>query len=133
MRKIIPVLVVALTIISFQFAVFAQEVTFSQKPVDSNTMTYIAGATKSSSTDYVNVIVSDIFKSDGSASDYQYVQVRVKSGYSYVSSQCRVTRGTTGRSITLSKTYGSGTVLSLYAMGNDPSLDCEITGSFSVH
>ena len=61
MKKVIPILLAAFIIVAFQVAVFAAEATFNKAYVDSNIVTYVAGATKTKNTNYANVIINDIY------------------------------------------------------------------------
>ena len=55
--------------------------TFTKKDVDSNSYTTIMSTTKLYDSSISTVEVTEIYKADGSASDYNYVWVKVSGGF----------------------------------------------------
>lgn len=102
---------------------------FAKKAVDSNSYTYITGATKETTTTYAGVQISDIYKADGSSSSYNNVYVKAcTTGYGL--------SATKGRYLDLTIPSGyraAGSYVTLYAKGNVPWLDCKISGYWIVH
>lgn len=105
---------------------------FTKEYVDSNEWTYICDTSNTSGCTDVSLRVDSIYKADGSSSNYSKVKI-----------YCSVS-GVTFASDTISKeqTYfydvpkgsqGAGATYDLYVMGNNPSLDCQITGFYTAH
>lgn len=95
--------------------------------VDSNTWTSVGGATKSTNGSYCTVKILEIYKADGSSSDYKYV--KVKPTTNGTSTTCEKYKN---KDITLPTAYQTaGVYVTYYCMGNNPRLDCMITGNFN--
>ncbi|MBD5553788.1 MAG: hypothetical protein HDQ95_00155 [Roseburia sp.] len=135
MKKMGILLVTVLMLLGADSTVFATVVydgaiaMFSKEYVDSNEWTYICYSIRSSRTTDLEVKISKIYKADGSDSNYKKVKVYCSGGgYDF---STKIAQLNTTVSYEVPVGYGaSGTTYKLYAMGNDPSLDCQITGSF---
>lgn len=102
---------------------------FTKAFVDSNQYTYVTSATKVYNTTYADVTVSQIFKDDGSNSAYSYVWC---TSSKYLEGR-RVTK-TVPMSLPVPEAaQTAGSTVILYAKGNNPSLDCRISGSWTVY
>ena len=111
----------------------AAEKSFVKTKVDSNEWTYIVTATKADKGETCKVEISNIYKANGSNSNYEAVRgvIRSNTKTASVSSNIRLGKKTT--TIALLEAYqAKGTILSFYSMGNNPSLDCKISGTFYV-
>lgn len=110
---------------------------FSKVYVDSNTFTTIAKITKQQSYGFAYVTIDGIYKADGSSSNYQKIQGKVhyKSGddWKICGSQTTIVKGTQAVFTIPKAGSAAGTTLRFRAMGNDPSLDCKISGHFDTY
>ena len=103
---------------------------FTKAFVDSNSYTYITSNTMTMYKEYADVKVTNIYKADGSASDYKYVWVKATPDGDPV----KVKLGDSWTQISIpSANRFAGMNVSMHAKGNDPSLDCKITGSWLVY
>lgn len=131
MKKIIK----TFTLLTLVFTVFAtgicsaQEAVISKAYVDSNTYSYIANAVKDTTTNNAIFNLTAIYKSDGTTSNYRKVYAKANSdGVEYSVS--------VGDYLSMTIPAGSRTAGSrvfLYCKGNNPSLDCRISGYWNVH
>lgn len=129
LRTVVLTLCLVVLMASMAVSVLGTEVTFSKKYVDSNTYTGIAAATKETTTSTACVYISAIYKADGSASTYS----RLYAMATYVG-ESKVIRSGRSTDIPIPADYqGAGNYIVLYLMGYDPSLDCRVSGSWSVH
>ena len=118
-----------LLVLGVQWAVDAAEVTFTRKYVDSNTYSNIVYATKYQTTSYATVIVNQIFKADGTSSNYKYVYCRVApDGESVL-----VTKGNSYDLKIPTGLQVPGQNILLQAKGHNASLDCQISGMWNAH
>lgn len=114
--------------------VYAASVTFTRKEVDSNTWTEIEDCRKTSNYDEIYVKITNIYKQDGSSSNYK----KVKAQFKFYNSICTTKTSYTANLgvncyALLKEQYAvSGYPITFYAMGNDPALDCQISGKFEV-
>ena len=107
----------------------AKEAVISKAYVDSNTYSNIANAVKDTTTNNAVFNLTAIYKADGTASNYRKVYARANSnGIEYsvsVGDYCSMTIPAGSRS--------AGRRVYLYCKGNDPSLDCKVSGYWNVH
>lgn len=121
-------LVLAL-VCSIVITAFATDTTFTQRYVDSNTFTQVVSLRKSATSDRATLTLSNIYKADGSTSNYQYILAKATNQGSTIS----VRKGTT-RDLSIPEGYRAvGSLIVLYARGNNPSLDCRISGTFNAY
>lgn len=107
----------------------ANSVLFTKRPVDSNSYSYIESATKTTNANPVVVHITNIYKADGSNSAYSCVWTKATS--SGVAQQA--VRGDY-QELGIPEAYRhAGANIALYAKGNNPLLDCQISGSWMVY
>ena len=134
-KKIIGTILIAGML--FTSTCMAKSVSYSSKFVDSNEYTFITSATKETTSDVATVNVSTMYKSSNGkkgevATNYKYLYVQLGSSGGQAASQ-KVTKGKSKDFNLVTKYKAKGTTLSMYAMGNDPELDCYIDGNFNVY
>lgn len=131
MRKINKFAIIG-CIFAFSTVCFAGSSTVSKCALDSNEWGYVTSAAKAATGSQASVLVTDIYKADGSASNYSKIKVKVgKDGAACA--ETTATKGST-KTLTLSTSYqAKGTSLSLYGMGNDPALDCKVDLTFNAN
>lgn len=103
---------------------------FTKAYVDSNTYSYITSNTMTQSKSYAEVKISAIYDASGSSSDYQYVWVKATSNGE--AKKVKVGDNWTKISIPSANQF-AGMNIAMYAMGNNPKLDCMISGAWLVY
>lgn len=143
MKKIKKVFIVILTVVlvaagtvSFTNAAQTEDFRgsriFYKAYVDSNTFSNICYSnTYYDTVKRTSVKVVDIFKADGSASSYK--KVKAKMIVNTYNSDVQTVNKDTIYYFSVPSEYQTGWQYLLKAMGNNPSLDCQITGTFSIH
>lgn len=115
---------------------------FNKSYVDSNQWTKVASASKETNSELVRVKISAIYKANGNASNYKRVKGYIglsSNGYMVTNTKrCwkvdsvdddgKQYDGYTLFSVKYDQYRYRGTKLAFVAMGNDPSLDCRISG-----
>lgn len=105
-------------------------ISFVRADVDSNTYTYITSNTMTQSKTYAEVKITHILDANGSASDYRYVWVKATPN----GTAKKVEVGDFWTKISIpSANQFAGMNIAMYAKGNNPSLDCKISGSWLVY
>lgn len=114
--------------------VFAASSAFNNKKVDSNELTFITSCTKKTEYNEVYVKITQIYKADGSKSDYKKVKAKFTSGGSVCTTSSSYTANKGSEcTATLKDAYRKkGKTTTFYSMGNNPSLDCKIDGKLVV-
>lgn len=103
---------------------------FFKQYVDSNEYTYICSSTSSGWLDGVQISLGAIYKANGSESNYKKVYVMPHTNGTTLES--RLLNVNTSTYYSVPAAYQGNNVSSqLFAMGHNPSLDCQITGIFS--
>jgi hypothetical protein len=126
---IVYVAVIASALILSTISAFANELSITNKNVDSNTWTYVGYATKSTTSSYATVKITKLLTANGSASLYTLLKVKATStGTSYT-----VTLGVNTDIPIPSGSRAAGTAVGYYCMGNNPALDCKASGYFNSH
>ena len=125
---LIPALVLGLTLM-LSSVCFAEGVTFEKVLVDSNSFGTIAIARKYQTTPTAYFYLGNIYKANGTDSTYQKIKVRVMSeGKIYT-----VERGKS-YNLDIPEAYQeAGWDVAVLGMGNDPALDCRVSGRWDVH
>lgn len=103
---------------------------FTKQYVDSNEWTYVCYAKDSYSCKEVSICIDNIYTASGTDSWYSSVKVRPCFGNDLY----EITNLKKNKTIyyTIPTAYrAAGNYYRLFAMGNNPSLDCQITGVFS--
>lgn len=103
--------------------------------VDSNEFTKVASCSKGTDKSSIAVDLYDIYKADGSESDYKKIKARFRSnGSNVLDNKNEVTIRKDKDSVyKLKSEYRRpGVCINFRAMGNDPALDCKISGQFDV-
>lgn len=127
------VLLMAITMLASSMGVFAQS--YSNKYVYGSKYTVVAdGKNDNNGANFVTVTLSDIYKDDGSESNYSRVRADVLNGSgNQISTNTNVAvdlnKTTT---IMLNQTYASGAAMKLRMKGNDSSKDCIVTFAASI-
>ncbi|MDE7425247.1 MAG: hypothetical protein K2N51_16425 [Lachnospiraceae bacterium] len=110
---------------------------FTKAKVDSNEYTTVAKVTKKVNYEYAYVTIDNIYKADGSDSKYKRIKGRInyyqggkwhKSG-----AEKTITKGDETIFEISEAGRNAGTILRFRAMGNDPSLDCKVSGHFDTY
>ena len=128
-EKLIVGAITCLVMVGTVVGTNAAETQFTAKFVDSNQYTYVCTAQQYTYSDYAAVEITQIFKADGSLSNYKKVYCKSMP----VGTAVLVEKGTWSNIPIHSSVKGVGKSNDLYAMGNDPSLDCKISGYWNVH
>ena len=129
LENIFAGVITGLVIIGTTVATNAAETQFTAKYVESDKYTYVCTAQQYSYSDYAAVKITQIYKADGSKSNYQqvYCKSMLIGEYKLVDKGCwedlRIP----------DSVKGAGKSNDLYAMGHNPSLDCKISGYWNVH
>ena len=122
MKKQSKVLSVVLTValaISMTSVCFAEAKTFTKVNVDSN----------SYSSETATVNITDIYKANGDPSNYRRVNAKATS----TGTPENIEKGSDYELDIPSSYQGKGSMVTLYCMGNDPALDCKISGRFNAY
>lgn len=107
----------------------ANSVVFTKRPVDSNSYTYITSATKTTKYNPAVVHITNIFKADGSNSAYSCVWTKAT-----VNGVVQQAVAGTYQELGIPEAYRyEGANIALYAQGNIPWLDCQISGTWTVY
>ena len=103
--------------------------TYFNVNVYGNRYTVAAEGTKDDQSNFITVTVTDIYKADGSASDYKKVKADVldNSGNQISNSTDNVLDLDEAELVMLRQVYASGTRIKLRMKGNTSSLDCKVT------
>ena len=128
-EKIITGAITCLIIVGTVVGTNAAETQFAAKFVDSNQYTYVCTAQQYSYSDYAAVKITQIYKADGSSSNYKKVYCKSM----LIGEERLVEKGTWSDIPIHSSVKGAGKNNELYSKGNDPSLDCKISGYWNVH
>ena len=115
-------------IFSISGTCMAKEVIFQKKFVDSNTWCSICTGTKDTTTSTTDLKINNIYKSDGSSSAYRKVKAKIAGG-----SSTTAVKGSYVKVTVPSSKRAKGSVVSLQAMGNNPRLDCKISGYWVIY
>lgn len=140
-RKITTTVVVATLVLANSGSVFAAHTTFSKALVEGNRYTYVTKKDKETSYKYVKLRINTMYTDDNKvASNYKKskAQLRGYDGSSYV--RCTISddygktveKGQDERFTLLKKYQAKGKTIKYYAKGNNPDLDCKISGSMYV-
>ena len=125
---LIPALVLGLTLM-LSSVCFAEGVTFEKVLVDSNSFTTIAIARKYQTTPTAYFYLGNIYRANGTDSNYKKIKVRVMDGDKIYT----VEKGHF-YNLDIPKDYqAAGWDVAVYGMGNDPALDCRVSGRWDVH
>lgn len=109
----------------------AAESSFTKDFVSCFSYGLVTSAQKSTAGSKAAVLITNMYKADGSSSDYKKLKVQLGSNASQAS-EVTVTKGTT-YDITLKSAQEKGKWLHMFAKGNNPSLDCKVSGYFNAH
>lgn len=124
------ILVATLVVVSSIPMVHAGLTHFDNKLVDSNSWTSIAETKKlTSSSTSGTILVGNIYKADGSSSNYNNIFAKATSVGQYRG----VSKGQDYSLTIPASSRAAGTRIELWAMGNWPWLDCRVSGSWSVY
>ncbi|MCI8409603.1 MAG: hypothetical protein HFJ09_10105 [Lachnospiraceae bacterium] len=132
-KKAIVIVAAIASVLSVGREVLAASKTFSKKFVDSNQWTTVVSATKDSTSGFCSVTINDIYDANGKACNYKKVKAAC-----YYSKNVAVNNSsytvTKGKMCIMGYKGGFsviGRTMTLKAMGNNPSLDCRISGAFN--
>lgn len=136
-KVLVGVSVVGVLISTDAMAASRVTATFSQAKVDSNSYSTIAKIVKKKKFEFAYVNIDEIYKADGSSSNYKRIKGKVefKDGkdWSNCGTEKTIQKGIEQKFAIPKAGREAGTTLRFRAMGNDPSLDCRITGSFESY
>ena len=111
---------------------FASEISFTKKAVPKNKYVLVTYTDKSTTSKTAAVLITNLYKEDGSASTYQKLKVQLGAD-GMEAGAVTVTKGKT-YDITLKSAYqAKGKYIHLFAMGNDPTLNCLASGYLNAH
>lgn len=133
MKKTIVVVAAIVCVLSVGIEVLAASKTFSKAFVDSNQWTSIVSARKDSTSGFCSVTVDDIYDADGNTCNYKKVKVVCYNTTNVAVNNSSYT-ATKGKMCIMGYKSGFnvvGRTMTLKAMGNNPSLDCKISGAFN--
>lgn len=103
---------------------------FTNVFVDSNVDTLVTSATATQTKAYAETRITAITPTDGSGDTYNYVKVKATANGTYQ----RVKKNNGWYEITIpSKLQFVGATIPMYAVGNNSSKDCRITGYWLVY
>lgn len=128
-KKLIATLLTLGILCCTQIGVDAAEQKFSKAYVDSNSYSAIASAYKDTDGDYGSLKITDIYKANGSSSDYQCVYCRTAD----LNSEKLVYKGSWYELQLPSYLRVKGKTVYLYVKGHNPKLDCRVSGYWNVH
>lgn len=124
----VTLLLVVMLLMTMATSVYAGTSSFINSEVDSNEWSYITATANTSGSSTGTVLISNIYKADGSASNYTTVFARATLDGTYIG----VSKGR-DYSLDIPAAYRArGISVSLYAMGNWPWLDCRMSGHWTV-
>ena len=103
---------------------------FFNQYLERNQYTYVCSSYGSGWVDHLQVYVGAIYKANGSESNYKKVYVMPSAGGNSLDSRLLKVGNTSYYSIPAAY-QGNDVTSQLFAMGHNPSLDCQITGLFS--
>lgn len=110
---------------------------FSKVYIKGESYTTIAKITKKQNYEFAYVTIEDIYKADGSTSNYTMIQGKVhyKSGddWKICGSETRIVKGTQAVFTIPKAGRGADTTLRFRAKGNNPLLNCKISGHFDTY
>lgn len=129
MKDALAILAAVVAVIGTHIVCEASDTSFSNAYVDSNTYSYVTSATALQYSSTADVLVTNILKADGSASNYKQVYCKATGSGTPV----LVTKGSYYTLTVPISNRGEGKSIGLYAMGNNPSLDCRISGIWKTH
>lgn len=128
MKKIIIIILAGAMLVASSGTCMAKEVIFKKSFVDSNKWTNICSGKKETKTSTADLKITNIYKADGSNSLYSKVKAAVNGGTSATAVK--------GQYVTLkipSNLQAAGKSVPLIAMGNNPALDCKISGYWVIY
>lgn len=134
LKKATAGILAATCVLSVGTEVLAASTTFSHAKVDSNKWKSITKAKKSSTSGFCSVTVDEIYDEDGDECDYSKVKVTCYYGNNVAVTKSSYT-ATEGKMCIMQYKNGyniKGRETKLKAKGNNPKLDCEITGAFNA-
>ena len=136
-NKIKKVMVSAIVIVSITGSIGADAVAtgFKYAYVDSNQYTKVTSYTKVSEKKAIGVMLNNIYKADGSSSDYKKIKAKFRSGGCNVldnKNEVTICKNENNVYLLKSKYRCPGVSITFSAMGNNPALDCQISGIFDV-
>ena len=128
-KVVVSFLLVAMLLMTMVTSAYAGTSSFLKKYVDSNTWSYITATANSSGSSTGTILISNLYKADGSNSNYTTVFAKPTSeGTSIGASKGR------DCNLDIPAAYrAKNTSVALYAMGNWPWLDCQMSGHWTVN
>lgn len=129
LKNVLAVFAAGMLVMATHLVCEAKDASFSNAYVDSNTYSYVTSATALQYSSTADVLVTNILKADGSASNYKQVYCKATGSGTPV----LVTKGTYYTLTVPISNRGEGKSIGLYAMGNNPSLDCRISGIWKTY
>ena len=139
-KRLVTIGVLGILIVLNVISVSATYKSFSKEFVYGNKYTMVTRADKDSSHEYVKLLVSAMYKDDGSTSSYQRSKAALKgwNGESYVRCTIKsdypqtVVKGVKAKFKLLNAYKKAGKTVKYYAKGNDPDKDCKISGTMWI-
>lgn len=128
-KTVVSFLLVAMLLMTMVTSVYAGTASFLKQDVDSNTWSLITVTANSSGSSTGTLLISNLYKADGSNSNYTTVFAKATSDGTYIGAS-------KGRdySLDIPATYRvRNTPVELYARGNWPWLDCQMSGHWTVN
>lgn len=139
-KRIVTSMVIMMLLLGNTFSVFAATVSFDKAYVEGESYSYVTRKDKTSSNAYVEITVNKMFTTNNAEASYKKskAQLRGWNGKEYVC--CvdsadygkTVTKGTAARFHLLKDYRKSGKTVKYYAKGNNPSVDCKISGVMKI-
>lgn len=128
-KKLISILLTLAILVGTSVSTRANEVYYTERDVDSNTYTKVIDASKSGYSKTATIKITNIYKADGSASNYKCVYCKATSR----GTPLLIYSGSWYDIEIPSDKRDRGASVPLYAQGHDPRFDCKISGYWNVH
>lgn len=128
-KAVVSFLLVAMLLMTMVTSAYAGSSVFRNAYVDSNSWSYITKTANSSGSSTGTILISNLYKADGSASNYTTVFAKATSGGTYIG----VSKGRDCSLDIPAACRVKNAIVELYAMGNWPWLDCQMTGHWTVN
>lgn len=121
--------VLSILVLSMTNVCFAKELDFTKVFVDSNQYTSVKSGTKDITNTTADLNVENIYTSSGGTSNYKQVKAKIMSS----GTETIADKGATTSLPIPSRYQSAGSRVTLYCMGNNPALDCKISGYVDIH
>ena len=129
LRTVVLTLCLVVLMASMAVSVLCAGAVFSNRFVYGGSFGYVASGTKELETSTAAVYISQIYKADGSSSDYWRLYAKATSG----GTSTKITKGKSCDIEIPGMYQKAGSYVALYLKGHDSNLNCIVDGSWTVH